>query len=134
MLQNRLLLDFLLTRAQRRVTMKRWMSWSHRSWCLMLLLAPQLLLPAVRNKPRKWNLSQTPQNQNPCRTVQNPAQPQRSVWESSLQPLLSSDKGVNALLTVMLRAPPGCLKKIETKPREKLQEYIEKASDAHVCV
>ena len=115
LLQNRLFLDCSLSRAQRRVTMKKPMSWSRHSGRLMPLLVPQLLLPVLRNKPRKWNLSQTLQNQNPCRTVQNPAQLQRSVWDSPLQLGLSSCKGRNALLrapVILHLFPPGCLKKM----------------------
>lgn len=135
LLQSRLFLDCSLIRAQRRFTMKRLMSWSHHSGPLMLPLAPQLLLLVLRNKPRKWNLSQTLQNQNLCRTVQNPAQLQRSVWESPLQPVLSGHEGMNALLrapAVVCSFPPGCLKKTG-KTREESEEEIEKALDAHVC-
>lgn len=133
LLQSRLFLDCSLIRVQRRFTMKRLMSWSHHSGALMLPLVPQLLLPVLRNKPRKWNLSQTHQNQNLCRTVQNPAQLQRSVRESPLQPVLSGHKGMNALLrAVVCSFPPGCLKKTG-KTREELEEEIEKALNAHVC-
>lgn len=136
LLQNRLFLGCSLTRVQRRFTMKRLMSCSCHSGHLMPLVAPQLLLPVLRNKPRKWNLSQTLRSQNPCRTVQNPAQLQRSVWESPLRPVLSRHKGINAVLRapIMLHLfPPGCLKKMGGKTREKLQEKVEMALDACVC-
>ena len=128
-MQNRLFLDCSLSRAPRRFTMKRLTSWSRHSGRLMPLLAPQLLLAVLRNKPRKWNLSQTLQSQNPCRTVQNPVQLQRSVWASPLQPVLSSHKGINALLRapVMLHSfPPGCLKKMGEKQEKSCRKKLKR--------
>lgn len=122
LLQNRLFLDCSLTRAQRRFTMKRPMSWNRRSGRLMPPLTPRLLLLVLRNKPRERNLSPALQNQNPCTTVQNPAQLRRSVWESPLQPVLSSHQGINALLRApaTLRSfPPGCLKKMGEKQEKR---------------
>lgn len=133
LLQNRLFLDCSLTRAQRRFTMKRLMGWSHHSGRLMPLLAPQLLLPVLRSKARKWNLSQTLRNQNLCRTVQNPAQLQRSVWGACA----FSRKGINALLQtpVMLHLfPPGCLKKMGGKQEKSCRKKLERPWMSHLSL
>lgn len=133
-MQIQLLLHCSLTKAQRRFTMKRLMSWSRHSGFLMLLLAPQFLLLVLRNKPKKLNLSQALQNQNPCRTVQNPAQLQRSVWESPLGPVLSS-QGMHCREPCISWC---CIRSLwlTEENRSKMRKpvgRIEKVLDAHVC-